>query len=77
MSEERKFLHDISTPLATALFVVDSLSDSLKERAEAEGATQTSKMELDQAQRIAAALMKIKLQIEARRHTLVAAEEKK
>jgi hypothetical protein len=29
-SEERKFLHDISSPVSTGLFLIDSIIDSLK-----------------------------------------------
>lgn len=31
MNDERKFLHDVAGPIATALFVADSLLEDLKE----------------------------------------------
>lgn len=59
--EEREFLHDLATPLATALYLTDSLLDSLKE----EGRDPT------QIENIVKALETLRLLLENRRDTIV------
>ncbi|HEX4925130.1 MAG TPA: hypothetical protein VFV50_13640 [Bdellovibrionales bacterium] len=58
MKSEREFLHDVSTPVATALFIADSLAESL---AAADAA---------QAKKLLAKLLEIRDLIERRRNQI-------
>jgi hypothetical protein len=64
-SEERKFLHDIASPLGTAMFVVDMMLDGMKARPGA------GPQELRQAQQVLDVLGQIKKAIEQRREVLI------
>jgi len=64
--EERKFLHDIASPVGTAIFVTDILLDSMKERPD------VNAEELTQVKQIADLLENVKKMIEARRAVLIA-----
>ena len=63
--DERKFLHDIASPLGTAIFVMDSLLDGIQSRAGG------NKDDLDQACQVYEALEKIKKMLQDRREILI------
>ncbi len=65
---ERKFLHDIASPVGTALFVLDMLLENMNSRKDA------SPEELTQAQQISDLLAQIKKAIENRRATIIQQE---
>ena len=65
-SDERKFLHDIASPVGTALFVVDMVLDSMGSRSD------VSAEELTQIKQVYEMLEKIKKTIEQRREVLIA-----
>lgn len=69
ISAERKFLHDIATPIATAIFLADALLDSL--------GTTASPDDLAQLKAVLDSLMGAKKSLEARRAILIAQMEKK
>jgi hypothetical protein len=64
-NEERKFLHDIASPVGAAIFVLDMVLDSMKSRADA------NPDELTQTQQVFDLLDKIKNAIEERRKILI------
>lgn len=64
--EERKFLHDIASPIGTAIFVVDMLLESMQ------GNSNVNSEELTQVKQIADLMENIKKMIEARRAVLIA-----
>ncbi|MEW6055486.1 MAG: hypothetical protein AB1540_02645 [Bdellovibrionota bacterium] len=64
-TEERKFLHDIASPVGTAIFVLDMVLDSMKNRPNA------NPDELAQAQQVFDVLGQIKKKIEERRQILI------
>lgn len=64
-SDERQFLHDLASPLGTALFVADALLESLQ------GKTGRSAGDLLQAGEIYQALMQLKKLLEERRQILI------
>jgi hypothetical protein len=66
MDPERKFLHDISSPLGTALFVLDAC---LEER---RGTPAEQSEEFRSLEQAYAALDKVRQLVAARRDTLVA-----
>ena len=65
-SPERKFLHDISTPVGTALFLTDLMLETLKEENSAH---------LDQMTSIFQALTMARKMIEERRETIIKATQ--
>ncbi len=62
MKTEREFLHDISTPVATALFLIDSLLDN------------SSEVQDDKLKKLQIKLEEIKVHIESRRNDLKTAK---
>jgi hypothetical protein len=62
---ERKFLHDIASPVGTAIFVLDMVLDSMKSRTDANAA------ELAQTQQVFEVLNQIKKAIDERREVLI------
>lgn len=64
-SNERKFLHDIANPLGTAMFVVDMLIDSMKNRPDADP------NELKQTEQVYGLMQRMKKMIEERRAELI------
>ena len=69
MSEERAFLHDIASPLGTALFATDSLMAEIQELPENE------QKYLQQLKMIYKSLQKTKTLLDERRQTLIAKKE--
>lgn len=63
-NDERKFLHDIATPTCTAIFVIDTLLDDVKNRPNAK------QEEIEQLKQIFNSLEKIKKAIEARKEKI-------
>ncbi len=63
---ERKFLHDIASPLGTALFLQDLIVETLEER---QGVNQR---ELTQARQLLEVLRQMKGMVEARRSEVTA-----
>jgi|GEM_PF-3283953 len=66
---ERQFLHDIGSPLGTALFLVDTLLEMAKEKGE-------ENVEFMQLTSILEALNKARTLIEERRQIVKAEEQK-
>lgn len=64
-TEERKFLHDIASPVGTAIFVLDMALESMR------SGSDTNAEELAQIQQVFDLLDKIKKTIEQRRQTLI------
>lgn len=64
-SDERKFLHDIASPLGTAMFLMDVLLDSLRDRAA------VNPDELEQATQVCQALEKARQMLKDRRQALI------
>lgn len=64
-SEERKFLHDIASPISSGLFIVDMLLESMKSRPDADPD------ELKQTKQVFDLLEKLKKMIENRREILI------
>ena len=64
-NDERKFLHDIASPLATAIFLLDAVMDSHQERPDA------SEREITHTKQLIALMDRIKKMIEERRATLI------
>jgi hypothetical protein len=63
-SDEKKFLHDVSNPLAAAIFSIDLLNDELSGVAELDGSVP------EMLTRIAGALQNIQALVEKRRAEL-------
>lgn len=64
-SDEREFLHNLASPLSTALFLVDALLDSVQKRATGDPG------ELEQVIKIYKSLDKIKNLLKDRREELI------
>jgi hypothetical protein len=62
---EIKFLHDISSPVSTAIFVMDMVLDNMKKRPE------VNSEELAQTQQVFSLLDQIKKSIEERRQEIM------
>lgn len=62
--EERKFLHDVASPLAAAIFVIDMLKD------EAEEKSGPDSREAKQARQVHELLLRMKTLVEERRAAL-------
>jgi FtsZ-binding cell division protein ZapB len=69
-NEERRFLHDIASPLGTVFFLVDAAIESLKEKLNGETD------EVTQLQDAYAALQQVKQMIQSRRQILIERENK-
>lgn len=68
---ERKFLHDISSPLGTALFISDVLAESLTV------GSPLSEEDLQQIKTILSELDRVKNMIQKRREILIQEESQK
>jgi len=64
-TQERKFLHDIASPVGSAIFILDMVLDNMKSR------PNISQDELTQTQQVYDLLEQIKNAIEARRKVLI------
>jgi len=67
-TSERKFLHDLSSPLATALFLADVLAENLPA-----GSTLSTE-DAQQLKTLLAELERVKTLIQKRRETLIQSE---
>ncbi|MEK6578576.1 MAG: hypothetical protein AABZ55_05060 [Bdellovibrionota bacterium] len=64
-SDERKFLHDIAGPVATAMFLLDAILESFQ------GVSGVSPSDVDQLRNALGALEKAKKMLEDRRAVLI------
>jgi hypothetical protein len=64
-NDEREFLHDLASPLGTALYIADAILDSQGERGE-EGLP-----EFEELKQLFCALQKMKTKMAERRETLI------
>lgn len=64
---ERTFLHDLASPLSTAIFVAESLIEG------AQGRTPLEPEEVEQTEQLLKSLLKVADLLDARRQILVAA----
>jgi hypothetical protein len=64
-NEERKFLHDLATPLGTAILLADMILQNSKKK------PQVSAEEIEQMEMIANALDKIQIKLKERRQHLI------
>jgi len=71
MDDERKFLHEVANPIATALFVADALLEDLKE------AGSTPADTLAQLSQVTQALEKTQVLLQNRRKILIERGEAK
>lgn len=69
MTAERKFLHDLASPLGTTMFLIDAHLETLRERAGADPAQQLQ--DIQQVEKIYAAVEKVRAILNARREALV------
>jgi hypothetical protein len=67
--DERKFLHDVASPLAAALFIIDMVKD------EAEEKSGVASREAKQAKQVQELLSRIRSLLEERRAVLIQSDE--
>jgi nicotinamidase-related amidase len=63
--EERKFLHDIASPIATAIFLIDMIKDGVKDLGGIDADVPTQVKQLEDL------LEKIRMLVEERREVLI------
>ncbi|MBY0470254.1 hypothetical protein K2X30_03735 [bacterium] len=63
--EERKFLHDIASPIATSIFLIDMIKDGVKDLGAIDADVPTQVKQLEDL------LAKIRMLVEERREVLI------